>query len=347
MSEDPQQAPVQGDAQRHPADVISPDEVAALLDGVKSGAVATDAGHAADGPVRPYDFAAGEHIVRGRLVTLDLINERFARGLRTNLERLVHRPVEVIDQGAQHQRFADAIAAAKVPSALYVVSYKPLACQGLLVLDAALVGALTDAFFGGTGRDVRHAAGAEFTPGEWRLATKCFELCVAELRTAWSSVVPLEVELVRRESNPQFAAIVPASAPMLVRRFRISLEATGELTLLLPLAGLDGVREQLQSVTPGKPGRQCRQDLEAALKDSVLQLETVFSRIEITLGTLVNLRPGDVIEIERPDNVVVLADGQPVFNARYGISSGRNAVQVLGPAVRQPQARTEPERRTA
>ena len=78
----------------------------------------------------------------------------------------------------------------------------------------------------------------------------------------------------------------------------------------------------------------------------MLQLETVFSRIEITLGTLVNLRPGDVIEIERPDNVVVLADGQPVFNARYGISSGRNAVQVLGPAVRQPQARTNPERRT-
>jgi flagellar motor switch protein FliM len=347
MSEDPQPPPAQSDMQRRAADVISPDEVAALLDGVKSGVVAADTGHAVDGLVRPYDFAAGEHIVRGRLVTLDLINERFARGLRANLERLVHRPIEVTDQGAQHQRFADAIGTTRAPSALYVVSYKPLACQGLLVLDAALVGALTDAFFGGTGRDVRHAAGAEFTPGEWRLARKCFELCVTELRTAWSSVVPLDVELVRLESNPQFAAIVPASEPMLVRRFRISLEAAGELTLMLPLAGLDGVRDQLQSVTPAKPGRQCRQDLEAALKDSVLQLETVFSRIEITLGALVNLRPGDVIEMERPDNVVVLAEGQPVFNARYGVSSGRNAVQVLGPAMRQPAGRADPERRTA
>jgi len=345
MTEDPQPAP--GAAPRHAADVISPDEVAALLDGVKSGAVATDAGHGAGGPVRPYDFAAGEHIVRGRLVTLDLINERFARGLRASLGRLVQRPVEVADQGAQHQRFADALAAASVPSALYVVSCTPLACQGLLVMDAALVGALTDAFFGGTGRDLRHAAGAEFTPGEWRLARKCFELCVAELRAAWAGVVPLEVALVRLESNPQFAAIVPASEPMLVRRFRISLEATGELALLLPLAGLEGVREQLQSVTPGKAGRPCRQDLEAALRDSVLQLETVFSRIEITLGTLVNLRPGDVIEMERPDDVVVLAEGQPVFNARYGISAGRNAVQVLGPAARQPGGRANTDRRTA
>jgi flagellar motor switch protein FliM len=285
-------------------------------------------------------------IVRGRLVTLDLISERFRARLAHEPRRRSTVRSRYADQGAQHQRFADAIGAVKVPSALYVVNYKPLACQGLLVLDAALVGALTDAFFGGTGRDVRHAAGAELTPGEWRLATKCFELCVAELRTAWSSVVPLEVELVRLESNPQFAAIVPASAPMLVRRFRISLEATGELTLLLPLAGLDAVREQLQSATPGKPGRQCRPDLEAALKDSVLQLETVFSRIEITLGTLVNLRPGDVIEIERPTTSRACGR-QPVFNARYGISSGRNAVQVLGPAARQPPGRAQPERRSA
>ncbi|HVN42294.1 MAG TPA: FliM/FliN family flagellar motor switch protein [Steroidobacteraceae bacterium] len=337
--------PARPSGSRNPADVISSDEVDALLDGVRSGAVATDSGHAAAGPVRPYDFAAGEHVVRGRLAALDLIDERFVRSLRANLERLVHRQLEVSCQGAQHQRFADALGAVRAPAAIYVVSLRPLGCQALVVLDAALVAALTDAFYGGRGGDLRHDAGAEFTPAEWRLARKCFDASVAELRAAWAGVASLEIDLVRTETNPQFAAIVAASEPILVRRYRLTLESTGEIAMILPLVGLASVREQLQALGVARPDRPYRQDLEAALKDSVLQLETVFSRLEITLGTLVRLRPGDILEINRPDTVAVLAEGQPVFTARYGVSSGRNAVQVLAPAPRPQTAAAPPPRR--
>jgi flagellar motor switch protein FliM len=347
MPEDPQQRPTPGGAERSAADVISPDEVAALLDGVRSGAVATDSGHAATGAVRPYDFAAGEHIVRGRLAALDLVDERFARGFRSSLERLLHRPVEIGCQGAQRQRFADSMATATGPTAIFVVNVKPFGCPGLLTFDAGLVGALTDAFYGGTGRDQRHAAGADFTPGEWRMARKCFDACVAELRSAWAAVAPVDVELVRVESNPQFAAIVGSSEPMLASRFRIGLESSGEVAFRLPMSALDGIRDQLQSGGSPRPARNCRQDIEAALRETVLELETVFSRAEITLGALMSLRAGDILEIERPDTVLVLADGQPIFNARYGISSGRNAVQAIGPVPRPPDARSSQQRRPA
>lgn len=346
MADDRKRTSTTGAAERSAADVISPDEVAALLDGVRTGAVPTDSGHGASGAVRAYDFAAGEHIVRGRLAALDLVDERLVRGLRTGLERLVHRAVEVAGQGAQRQRFSEAVGKLTSPGAIFVVNVKPFGCAGLVTLDGGLVSALTDAFYGGAGRDRGHGAGADLTPAEWRMARKCLDLFVAELRPAWSGIAPLELEFSRVESNVQFASIVGPGEPMLVTRYRVNLESPGEIALMLPASALDGLREQLQSAGgAARPARQWRQDLEAGLRESVLQLETVFSRVEITLGALMRLRPGDVLEIERPDTVQVLADGQPVFSARYGVSSGRNAVQVIGPASRTPDATGSQHRR--
>lgn len=347
MSEDPQQKPPAERVARSAVDVISPDEVAALLDGVHAGKVSTDAGRAVDGAVEPYDFAAGEHIIRGRLAVLDLIDERFARGLRGSLERLVYRQIDVRCQPAQRQRFAQALGAATGPVAIFVVNLRSLGCPGLLILDAGLVAALTDAFYGGTGRDQRHEASADLTPGEWRLARKCFDACLVELHAAWSAVVPLDAEFVRAESDPQFAAIVAASAPTLVRKYRVTLESSGEIALLLPMSGLEAIREQLQAGGVVRSEPEWRPALEAALRDSVLELETVFSRVDITVRALTSLKAGDILEIERPDTVLVLADGQPVFSARYGTSSGHNAVQVVGPVRRASTVRNSQKRRSA
>jgi len=63
---------------------LSQDEIDALLKGVEGDqgdeSQATD-----DSSVRSYNLATQERIVRGRMATLEIINERFARLLRIEL----------------------------------------------------------------------------------------------------------------------------------------------------------------------------------------------------------------------------------------------------------------------
>ena len=63
-------------------DFLSQEEVDALLKGVTGEPDEQEAEeHSGDG-VRPYNLATQERIVRGRMPTMELINERFARYLR-------------------------------------------------------------------------------------------------------------------------------------------------------------------------------------------------------------------------------------------------------------------------
>ncbi|MFO1406058.1 MAG: FliM/FliN family flagellar motor switch protein [Steroidobacteraceae bacterium] len=331
---------------RTAADVISQDEVAALLDGVRSGAVPTDSGRNPAGPVRPYDFVAESQAGAGAVAVLDLIDERVARGLRTALERLLSRAVEVECGALERRRYGEFVNTIVAPVAAFVLELRSFGVPALLVVDAALAGAATDAFYGGPGRHVPRGGEGDLTPAEWRLARRCADAGLAQLREAWSTVSPFEAEVVRTEHDPRLLAALPPGEPVLVRRYPVRLESVGEIVVVVPSAAIDGVRERLQSAGPSAASANWRHDLEEALAESRVEIETVFAKVEISLRALVGLRPGDVLEIDRPDTVLVLADGRPLFNARYGTSSGRNAVQLIGAARRNDPGAGNRARRT-
>ena len=82
------------------SDLLSQDEIDALLHGVDSGEVETGADEVLDPTeVRGYDFASQDRIVRGRLPTLEMINERFARYLRTSLFNMLRRSADISVSG--------------------------------------------------------------------------------------------------------------------------------------------------------------------------------------------------------------------------------------------------------
>jgi len=115
-------------------DVLNQDEIDALLHGVDSGAVKTDAGPVA-GEIRNYDFANQVRIVRGRMPTLEMINERFARLFRTSLFNMLRRTPEVAVEPVKMQKFSEYVHSLHVPTNLNLVKILPLRGTGLIVLD--------------------------------------------------------------------------------------------------------------------------------------------------------------------------------------------------------------------
>src|SRR5262245_42446832 len=154
-------------------------------------------------------------IVRGRMPTLEMINERFARLFRSNLYGLLRRTPEVAVNPIEMKKFSEYVLTLHVPTSLNLVRISPLRGTALILLEPRLVFAIVDNFFGGNGRHTK-IEGRDFTATENRIIQMVLKNAFVDLQEAWSHVINLQVEYVQSEVNPAFANIVSPSEVVVV-----------------------------------------------------------------------------------------------------------------------------------
>ncbi len=312
-------------------DLLSQDEIDALLHGVDSGDVDTETDVGEEGPLS-YDFGSQDRIVRGRLPTLEMINERFARHFRTSLFGMLRRTADISVSGVQMLKFSEFVHSLFVPTSLNVVKVLPLRGQALCVLDPKLVFCVVDNYFGGTGRFHTKIEGREFTPTELRVVQMLLELVFKDLQEAWKLVMDLKFEYVGSEVNPQFANIVSPTEVVVVTTFHIDLETGGgDLYFTMPYSMLEPIRELLDAGVQSDRGE--RDDRWAiALKEQFLESEvelvSLLGQTDISIQELAALKVGDVIPVDIPDALDVCAAGMPIFKGQLGISEGCYAIKL-------------------
>lgn len=313
-------------------DLLSQDEIDALLHGVDDGEIETEGNFDPSG-VRAYDLTSQDRIVRGRMPTLEMINERFARYTRISMFNLLRRTADVSVGGIQIQKFGEYVHTLYVPTSLNMVKFRPLRGTALVILDAKLVFKLVDNFFGGDGRHAK-IEGREFTPTELRVVQMVLEQAFVDLREAWKAVKPIDFEYINSEVNPSMANIVSPSEVVVVSTFHVELDGGGgELHITMPYSMVEPIREildaGLQSDTDERDERwvrALREDVMAAEVD----LECDIVRREVTLRDIVDLRPGDVIPIQMPDSSLLTANGVPMFRVVLGRSKENLALKIVG-----------------
>ncbi len=310
--------------------ILDQAEIDALLHGVDTGAVSTEAPPAPD-EVRQYDLANQMRIVRGRMPTLEMINERFARLHRINLYNLLRRSPEVAVGPVQIKKFSEFVHTLHVPTSLNLVKINPLRGTALIVLDPKLVFAVVDNFFGGTGRHAK-IEGREFTATEQRIIHLVLRGVFADMREAWSHVAAIELEYLQSEINPHFANIVSPSEIVVVTSFHIELDGSGgNLHVALPYAMIEPLREVLDAGMASdrmEKDERWMQSLREEMEDAELEITTLLGRSSLTLAELVNLRPGDVVPCDFNGKVTLIAEDVPVFRGSFGVSHGNQAVKI-------------------
>ena len=187
------------------------------MHGVDDGSVDTDNDEGQfDGVARQYDFASQDRIVRGRMPTLEMINERFARYFRTSLFNMLRRSADISVSGVQMLKFSEFVHSLFVPTSLNLVRVNPLRGKGLCVLDPKLVFGVVDTFFGGSGRFHTKIEGREFTPTEVRVVRMLLDVAFKDLHEAWKPVLPVQFEYVSSEVNPMnMASVYSSMVPVL------------------------------------------------------------------------------------------------------------------------------------
>lgn len=312
-------------------DILSQDEIDALLSGVDSEDIDTNAGAEPEG-VYSYDLASQERIVRGRMPTLEMINERFARQLRISLFNMLRFTPEVGARNIKVQKFSEYIRSLFVPTSLNLVRIKPLRGTALFVFDPQLVFILVDNFFGGGGRFQAKIEGRDFTPTEMRVISLLLDKVFLDLQQAWAPVMDLNFEFVNSEVNPQFANIVGPTEVVVVSSFQVELEGGGGgLHITLPYSMIEPIRDILDAGIQSdrsEVDERWLKSLRVEISEANIELVGTLAKTELTLRDVMHLKAGDIIPFEMPDTILLHAEELPVLRGRFGVHKGQNAIQV-------------------
>jgi len=311
--------------------ILSQDEVDALLRGVTGEPEAVEEAAPADG-VRDYNLATQERIVRGRMPTMEIVNERFARLLRIGLFNFMRRSPEISVGPVRVLKYSEFVRNLVVPTNINLVQMKPLRGTALFIFDPSLVFSVVDNLFGGDGRFHMRVEGRDFTPTENRIIQRMLEVVFADYEKSWAPVFPAKFEFIRSEMHTQFANIATPTEVVVVTSFNIELgDAGGSIHVCMPYAMLEPIRDVLYSSTQGdntEPDKRWVRMLSKQVQLADVELTAVLTEVPLKLGDLVKLKPGDVIALDPPTTVTASVDGVPVFECRHGTHNGQYAIRV-------------------
>jgi flagellar motor switch protein FliM len=314
-------------------DLLSQDEIDALLHGVDGGDVEVESGQELDdGEARAYDLSSQDRIVRGRMPTLEMVNERFARYFRISLFNFLRRSAEISISGIQILKFSEYVHSLFVPTNLNLVKFKPLRGTALFVMEPNLIFAIVDAYFGGSGNFYNKVEGRDFTATEMRVIRMLLDMIFADLKEAWRPVLDADFEYVNSEVNPQFANIVSPTEVMVVSTIHIETESGGgDLHLALPYSMIEPIRDLLDAGIQSDQGDtddRWKKALRMEVETAELEVSATLGEKDMTLKDIFNMQEGDVIPFELEETVHMMAEEVPMFRCRLGVSDGKYALQV-------------------
>ncbi|MBS0309540.1 MAG: flagellar motor switch protein FliM [Proteobacteria bacterium] len=310
---------------------LSQEEVDALLKGVNGDADETQIQDDQNG-VRPYNLATQERIVRGRMPTLEIINERFARLLRIGLFNFLHRSAEVSIGPVRVSKYSEFIRNLVVPTNLNLIHMKPLRGTALMVFDPNLVFLLVDNLFGGDGRFHTRVEGRDFTQTEQRIIQRVLGIVFENYAKSWEPVYPVEFEYIRSEMNTQFANIATPNEVVVSTTFTIELgPVSGEMHFCIPYSMIEPIRDLLTSSLQGETLemdkrwiRLMTQQIQTAEVELIANMGTA----RATFGNILNMKVGDILPLTIPEMVAAEVDGVPVMECSYGKFNGQYALRV-------------------
>ena len=312
-------------------EILSQDEVDALLKGVNGDEEVDPAPESTEGP-KPYNLAKQERIVRGRMPTLEIINERFARLLRVGLFNFMRRSAEISVGPVRVTKYGEFVRNLVQPSNLNIVQTKPLRGNSLIIFDPTLVFTVVDNMFGGDSRFNTRVEGRDFTPTEQRIIQRLLAVVLDGYNKAWQPVFPLAMEFLRSEMHTQFATIATPSEVVVSSTFSIELgSAGGAIHVVTPYSTLEPIREQIYSSAQSdgaEPDSRWMQMLRRQVQHAEVEISAHLARTPITLAQVLAMRRGDVIGMDIKPTLTAEVEGVPIFECRYGVLNGQYAIKV-------------------
>jgi flagellar motor switch protein FliM len=316
--------------------ILSQNEVDALLKGITGGEVETEQGILPDDGVEGaslYDLTKPDKAVK--LPKLVVITDKFSRTFRITLSNTIRKLAEVSFDSTDVKRFDEFLKEIPVPTNINIFSMEPLRGYNILMIDSRLVFYFVDVLFGGTGSDRTKVEGREFTSIENTVIRKIARAILDDWSRAWESFVSVKSEYVRSEVNPQFAMVVPPNDLCIAITFNIEIEnVQGLITICVPFSNLEPIKEKLMgdfSLEEIRKDPLWLRTIRNEMQSVPVDVQVLLGKSEIRGRDLIGLSVGDIIPLNKfvSDDLDVLVQGVAKFKAQPGTFHGNNSVQVI------------------
>ncbi len=321
--------------------VLTQDEINALLRGLSDGDIEGDTLEGGHEGVRKYDLASQDRIIRGRMPTMELIHDRFARAFRTSLSKFLGKTCFINVGGIEIVKFGLFMKKLPLPSSLHIYRMPPLQGQALMVVSTPLVFGIVDSLFGGKGSGKVRIEGREYTPIESRLVGKIVSMALEHLKEAWTPVHTVDFQFVRSEFNPLAIAIVPPTDVVVIVTVEVELEhESTTLVFCTPYATIEPIRHKLSA---GFQTNRLEVDhalferLEASVKKTSVELRVELAHGKITTREALVLKAGDVLPLATAtaDDAIIRVEGIPKYTGSVGAYRGSRAVQITAAITKE------------
>lgn len=312
--------------------IITQDEMDALLSGVSEGEVEAETGTPTpDGEVLRYDFVHPQHQLDASLPVLHVINEKLAKTLGPALSLVVHKPVDVEVVGVDMLKYGEYTEGLPPGTSLNRIKMHPLSGNAMFNLDPTITLIMVDVFFGGAGKVSDEPLQRDYTATEQRIIGKVLEACFESTMDAWSETYEFRPEFIRSESSLRATSPANPAEVMITSRFKLTMATgEGEFHIALPYSMIEPIRPFLVSNIERKPvfDPEWSNLFAERIMDAEIDINGVLDRTEISLGDLLNMTDGDLIPIGQNRSAEFYAEHLRLFDAMIGVSNGRVSAKI-------------------
>lgn len=310
---------------------LSSDEVNALIEGLDGGAApSVDQSESAD--VRPFEFGSDDLSLLGDYYALRLINERFARHARQVFLPMLRILPRISPFPPEVKSFDEYTANMDNFMSLTINRIEELRGNLMVVIDPAFISVLTNSYYGGK-IEAQKGGRSEFTATEERVLEVISDGLTETLALSWRDLMPVQLNLLSREINPQFASFVDGGDLVIVCSFVLQLPGldAANFDVVYPLQTLKPIATQLRSRTTSDQSDDneiWRANIEDAVLDIPLHVTARLSQPVVQLNKLLHLEVGDVFPIQINDGVEMIMDQKPFYEGQLGEVGGHAAVSL-------------------
>lgn len=321
------------------AGTLTQEEINALLSSSASGmepleeeplGSSTDSKH-----VRLYNFRHPDKFSKSHLSTMELIYEGFSRHLKTALFVYVRQSINFSLASVEQQSFEEYVESLPTPSSLITFKMKDLSGSAVLEISPELTFLILDRLLGGMGDQPTKVR--DLTEIETVIIRKVSERILMAFRMAWSEIHDVEPSIESLETNPQLLQVVPPNEIVATATLEVRIgEATGAMSVCLPYLTLESVMPKLSRQVwfsakfENKDGEKAENSrIRGNISKVKLPVSIELGRTKISINDLLQLKPGDSIQLDTPANhdVRVLVNGRIKFYAQPGVIGKRLAVK--------------------
>jgi len=318
---------------------LSEEELNALTsdEGFEEDSALLDPDSALGSSVKPHNLVTEDTTIGINLAAVDMITERFTRHLRLGLLEVLRTSPRITADRVKTLPFSEYLQGLQAPLSVNTVRLSGLRGTSMVVIDPNVVFASLDNFFGGFGRGIEGLPpGRMFTPTETRIINIMMEVIFASIHEAWSPIMEINCEHVGSEINPAFVQIVDENDLVIVCHLEVELSGKerGAIDVVYPFATLKPIRDVLRgrAQDPEDPSVDhdvWARELAGAASDAELEHRVILGEVEMTLGDLKTMQPGDVLDLRKFDLARVLVDDIPLFDAEVGTANGYAAARLV------------------